>query len=329
MTFDFNSHTHRRLNPLLNSYVMVAPHRTQRPWNGEEESPVKDELPAYDPQCYLCPRNKRAKGNVNPNYTTTFIFENDYAAVKEDQPDLPFTPVDEEEIKSGGSFSSAKLGTDFCVDKSSLLLRTQGVTGVAYVICFNPSHNMYFHPLATFKLILARTLANMSPKLIIPILETWTKLYISLQSSPYSYAQIFENKGAAVGCSNPHPHCQVWTTSHIPHEPLQECHSLHQYRQKYNSCMLCDYAALEIQKQQRVISQRGIWIAVVPYWAIWPFEVLLLSTRHVPSLPELSEEEIVDLAEILSIITIRYDNLFECSFPLFDGDTSSTSTNSC
>jgi UDPglucose--hexose-1-phosphate uridylyltransferase len=160
-----------------------------------------------------------------------------------------------------------------------------------------------------------RTLANMAPKLIVPILETWTELYTSLLSTPYSYTQIFENKGAAVGCSNPHPHCQVWTTSHIPHEPLQECRSLFAYRSKFHSCMLCDYGELEIRKQERIVSKKGIWVAVCPYWAIWPFEILLLPTKHVSALPDLSKEEMEDLAKILSAVTIRYDNLFECSFP--------------
>jgi UDPglucose--hexose-1-phosphate uridylyltransferase len=155
----------------------------------------------------------------------------------------------------------------------------------------------------------------MPPKLIIPVLEAWTDLYNSLHSSPYFYCQIFENKGSAVGCSNPHPHCQVWTTSHIPHDPLQEFHSFLQYQQTHHSCMLCDYAELEIQKKERIVCQKGIWVAVCPYWAIWPFEVLLLPIRHVPSLPDLSKQEIADLAEILSSVTTRYDNLFKCSFP--------------
>jgi len=163
-------------------------------------------------------------------------------------------------------------------------------------------------------LLKCSTLAHMSPKLIIPVLDAWTNLYTSLQSSPYSYCQIFENKGAAVGCSNPHPHCQVWTTSHIPHEPLEEFHSLLQYRQTRQSCMLCDYAVLELQKKERIVTQKGMWVAVCPYWAIWPFEVLLLPTRHVSSLPDLSKPEVADLAEILSAVTIRYDNLFKCSF---------------
>jgi UDPglucose--hexose-1-phosphate uridylyltransferase len=155
----------------------------------------------------------------------------------------------------------------------------------------------------------------MSPVLILPILQHWTELYSSLLSSPYSYCQIFENKGAAVGCSNPHPHCQVWTTSHIPHEPLVECRSLLKYRQERNSCMICDYAELELRKNERIVCKNKSWVAVCPYWAVWPFEILLLSTRHVPSLPQLSAEELENLAEILSEITIRYDNLFQCSFP--------------
>jgi len=155
----------------------------------------------------------------------------------------------------------------------------------------------------------------MSPEEIIPILRAWTDLYTSLQSSPYAYSQIFENKGAAVGCSNPHPHCQVWTTSHIPHEPLTECHSMSLYQKTYGTCMLCDYAHLEVTKKERVVVQRGSWVAICPYWAIWPFEVLLLPTRHIPSLPDLRPAEFKELADVLSALTIRYDNLFECSFP--------------
>jgi UDPglucose--hexose-1-phosphate uridylyltransferase len=155
----------------------------------------------------------------------------------------------------------------------------------------------------------------MSPSQIIPVIEAWTDLYTSLQSSPYYYTQIFENKGAAVGCSNPHPHCQVWSTSHIPHEPLTECHSMLQYKTKYGTCMLCDYVKLELEKKERIVVRRGSWVAICPYWAIWPFECLVLPTRHIPSLPELGKQEKRELAEILSALTIRYDNLFECSFP--------------
>ena len=155
----------------------------------------------------------------------------------------------------------------------------------------------------------------MEPELIVPVIDTWIDLYKSLQSTPFAYAQIFENKGQAMGCSNPHPHCQVWTTSNIPHEPLTEFHSLSQYRQEHDSCMLCDYVELEITKAERVVAQKGMWIALCPYWAVWPFEILLLPTRHVNAISDLTKEEITDFAGIISSITRRYDNLFETSFP--------------
>jgi len=155
----------------------------------------------------------------------------------------------------------------------------------------------------------------MPPDLIIPILQVWSDLYTKVQSTPFSYIQIFENKGQAMGCSNPHPHCQAWVTSHIPHEPLSEFHSLAQYQRSHQSCLLCDYAELEIRKNERVVVRKGMWVAVCPYWAVWPFEVLLLPTRHVHALPDLSKQEVKDLAEMLSAITVRYDNLFETSFP--------------
>ena len=155
----------------------------------------------------------------------------------------------------------------------------------------------------------------MEPKLIIPILDAWIDLYKEMQIKGYAHIQIFENRGASVGCSNPHPHCQAWTTSRIPHEPQIECSSMRQYRETRGTCMLCDYAGLELEKKERVVCVKGMWIALCPYWAIWPFEVMLLPNRHVPSLLELSPQEVADLADILSAITIRYDNLFECSFP--------------
>ena len=156
----------------------------------------------------------------------------------------------------------------------------------------------------------------MSPEEIIPVINTWIDLYNTLKSTtPYTYAQIFENKGSAMGCSNPHPHCQVWTTDYIPTEPLTELHSLKTYREHRHSCLLCDYANLELDKGERVVLQQGIWIAVCPYWANWPFEILLLPTKHIPAISDLTADEILDFAKIISGITVRFDNLFETSFP--------------
>jgi UDPglucose--hexose-1-phosphate uridylyltransferase len=153
----------------------------------------------------------------------------------------------------------------------------------------------------------------MSPKAILPLLETWIELYNSFQNSKFSYVSIFENK--AIGSSNLHPHCQVWATSYIPHQMKTELDSLAKYRGIHSSCMLCDYVELEGQKKDRIVVQKGIWIALCPYWAIWPFEILLLPKSHVDALPSLSPEALMDLAEILASITIRFDNLFETSFP--------------
>jgi UDPglucose--hexose-1-phosphate uridylyltransferase len=155
----------------------------------------------------------------------------------------------------------------------------------------------------------------MSPSAIISVLETWINLYSSLQSSPFAYVSIFENKGLAMGSSNPHPHSQVWATSHIPHQALVEFHSLSHYRQTYKSCMLCDYVESEIQRKERIVAHKGTWVALCPYWAVWPFEILLLPMTHLSALPDLSTEAVTDLATVLSAVTTRYDNLFEIYFP--------------
>jgi UDPglucose--hexose-1-phosphate uridylyltransferase len=154
----------------------------------------------------------------------------------------------------------------------------------------------------------------MPPQAIVAVINTWIDVYNSL-IPPLQYVQIFENKGQAMGCSNPHPHCQVWATNHIPHEPLTEFRSQFQYWKTHHSCMLCDYVELEIRKKERIVVQKGNWVAVCPYWAVWPYEVLLLPTKHISALPQLSEQDLIDLAKILSAVTVRFDNLFQCSFP--------------
>ncbi|KAF8460378.1 galactose-1-phosphate uridyl transferase [Kalaharituber pfeilii] len=288
--------SHRRFNPLRNSWILVSPHRTKRPW---QEAPAKSTLPEYDPACYLCPGNKRAAGDVNPLYSSTFVFVNDYSAVKEDQPDY-------------------LAGTASGDDKSSLLLQAEGVKGKCFVICFNPKHNL--------------TLADFPPASIAPIIDTWTTIYrihlppshphalpptpsYPAPSQQFTYMQIFENKGSTMGCSNPHPHGQIWTTTCLPDEPSLELASMSKYKSVHNTCMLCDYLAVELTKRDRIIHENDSWVALVPWWATWPFEVLLLSRSCHLSLPELSPTEVSRLAEALSQVTKRYDNLFETHFP--------------
>ncbi|RPA88778.1 galactose-1-phosphate uridylyltransferase [Choiromyces venosus 120613-1] len=291
--------SHRRYNPLRGSWILVSPHRTKRPWQGQKETPSKTSLPAFDSSCYLCPRNVRAAGDTNPAYPETFVFVNDYSAVKEEQPDY-VQPKSE--------------------DKSSLLLQATGVRGKCYVICFNPSHNL--------------TLADLPAGVIVPIIKTWTILYASHlpKSSPYyqvpaveigittprdqyTYMQIFENKGAAMGCSNPHPHGQVWTTTGIPEEPGLEIQNMKEYKRKYGTGLLKDYVDLEITKEIRIVALNGHFAAVCPWWAVWPFETMIICRREVHNLPELTEEEQEGLAEMISIVTKKYDNLFETNFP--------------
>ncbi|PWW73480.1 galactose-1-phosphate uridylyltransferase [Tuber magnatum] len=292
--------SHRRYNPLRGSWILVSPHRAKRPWQGQEETPSETSLPAFDSSCYLCPGNPRAAGGTNPAYPETFVFVNDYSAVKEDQPDYV-------QPKSGEKLSL-------------LLLQATGVRGKCYVICFNPSHNV--------------TLADMPAEMIVPIIKTWTVLYASHlpKSSPYyqepvaelritvpkdqyTYMQIFENKGAAMGCSNPHPHGQAWTTTCIPEEAGLEIQNMKEYKRKHGTGLLKDYVDLEIAKMERVVALNDHFAALCPWWAVWPFETMVICRREVRILPELTKEEQVGLAEIISIVTKKYDNLFETSFP--------------
>ncbi|KLJ05730.1 galactose-1-phosphate uridylyltransferase [Blastomyces silverae] len=301
--------SHRRYNILRGSYVLVSPHRTKRPWQGQQESPSKTALPVYDPACYLCPGNKRAQGDQNPQYKNTFIFINDYSAVKEEQ--AAYQP----ESDHG--------------DLSSLFLQAEPVTGRCYVLTFSASHN--------------RTLADLSPAEIKPIIDAWTDLYISHLSptsplaaaasltpispeSPISqitlpknqlrYMQIFENKGSAMGCSNPHPHGQVWVLSCLPEELTIELAQLQKYRHENNGRhMLQDYATLESQRKERVVFENELFLVLCPWWATWPFETMIISKKHKRALVDLTTAEKGLLAESIAEITRRYDNLFETHFP--------------
>ncbi|KAI9800858.1 MAG: galactose-1-phosphate uridyl transferase [Sarcosagium campestre] len=298
--------SHRRYNALRGSWLLVSPHRTKRPWQGEQEAASRSNLPQYEPACYLCPGNQRAQGDFNPKYDNTFVFINDYSAVKEQQDE--FCPDSNKE------------------DLSSLLLKAEAVTGRCYVMTFSPSHNI--------------TLADMEPHQILPIVQTWTRLYAShvsrfspfyeevsslggfkLESIPtpkvqYRYMQIFENKGSAMGCSNPHPHGQVWVTTGLPEEPSLEGIQLQRYREENRGRhLLEDYAKLEVERSERIIYENDSFIALCPWWATWPFETMIISKAHRRALVDLSEDEAVLLANAISDVTRRYDNLFETQFP--------------
>ena len=269
---------HRRYNPLLREWILVSPQRTQRPWQGEKAAPSTVEAVHYDPTCYLCPGNARSGGVRNPEYTGVFAFDNDFPAL------LPDVPAD---VKPA----------------SSPLLIAEPERGRCRVLCFHPDHSL--------------TLARMEVLDIVRVIEAWTVETAALSELAWiNHVQIFENRGAMMGASNPHPHCQIWATEHIPDEPLRELASLQSYREEHGSCLLCDYISTELaHPEARIVIENEHFIALVPYWAVWPFEILVLPRRHFGSFVELSASEQISLAEMLKSVTTRYDNLFEVSFP--------------
>jgi UDPglucose--hexose-1-phosphate uridylyltransferase len=270
--------SHRRFNPLTRDWILVSPNRTDRPWQGQTEKRVDATSPAYDPACYLCPGNSRAGGLRNPQYSSTFVFDNDFASL---QPDLPKLTVDE-----GGK----------------KLLLAEAESGRCRVICFSPRHDL--------------TLGQMGVEEIGSVIEVWTEEYRSLGNLPYvNHVQIFENRGAMMGSSNSHPHGQIWATETVPNEPRKEQQSFEDYQREHGSCLLCDYHSLECASGERIVCQNNSFLAVVPFWATWPFETLLLSKRHVSDIAALRGTERSDLADILKRLTTRYDNLFQISFP--------------
>ena len=269
---------HRRLNPLTNEWVLVSPHRATRPWQGEVAPLPAEKEPAYDPNCYLCPGNTRAGGIQNPAYPTTFVFENDFAALKLQ------TSLER-----------------FDVDQMGLLV-AESEPGVCRVICFSPRHDL--------------TLATMPLDQIEFVVHTWVGQFRELGGlENINYVQIFENRGAMMGASNPHPHCQIWATASIPEEPSKELAAQIAYRKTHQSCLLCDYVALEARQQERVIYQNDGFVALVPFWAVWPFEILVCSRRHFGSMNELTADDAHFLSQILQRVTSTYDKVFGVPFP--------------
>ena len=265
---------HRRYNPLLSEWVLVSPHRTQRPWQGQQEEDSGPSRPQQDPSCYLCAGNRRASGDINPLYSDTFVFANDYAALNQEAAEIE--------------------------PNRNLLFQSESVRGECRVMCFSPRHDL--------------TLAEMLPHEISKVISAWRFQYAQL-SAKYHWVQIFENKGAVMGCSNPHPHGQIWASDSVPTLAQKEDAAQVEYFAKAGIPMLQMVADEEIKHGERLVELTEHWVALVPFWAVWPFEILLLPRKSVPTFDDLTPEVEADLASILSKLLIRYDNLFETSFP--------------
>jgi UDPglucose--hexose-1-phosphate uridylyltransferase len=269
-----SEHPHRRYNPLTGDWILVSPHRSKRPWQGKVESLPPPEKASYDPSCYLCPGNERASGETNPDYRTTFVFTNDFAALIPDKLAPPESPHP--------------------------LFQWQPQKGTCRVICFSPRHDL--------------TLPDMKVAEIRNVVELWADQIEEL-CQDYLWVQVFENKGEIMGCSNPHPHGQIWASHSLPDFVKREDENQRDYLRLQGRSLLLDYVSTEAELEERIVVQNDHWMTVVPFWATWPFETLLLPKRHALRLPDLSADERSSLAEILKIHLTRYDNLFETSFP--------------
>ena len=274
--FNLNDHPHRRYNALTGEWVLVSPHRAKRPWQGQVEKTAVEERPEYDPTCYLCPGNDRAGGVSNPDYRDTFVFVNDFSSL------LSNTPEGKE--------------------SDNELFISQAERGICKVICFSHRHDL--------------TVPVMEVEKIKMVIDLWSNEFANLATNDIiNHIQIFENKGAVMGCSNPHPHCQIWSQSSIPVEVSKELVQQKAFYEKHGKTLLEVYLQKELEKNERIVCTNESFVALVPYWAVWPFETMIISKRVVQDITQFNDKEKTDLADIYKRLTTRYDNLFKTSFP--------------
>ena len=279
MNTDLQDYSHKRYNILTGEWVLVSPHRAKRPWQGQNEALNKEVRPSHDKNCYLCAKNTRINGEVNPDYKGAFVFTNDFAALQ----------------KNSKSFST----TDG-------LLKAESETGICKVICFSPDHS--------------KSLAEMSIDAIGEVVDTWKQEYELLgKQETINYVQIFENKGAVMGCSNPHPHGQIWSQSSLPNEVYKKDVKQLEYFQTNNRTILEDYVKQELKIKERIIFENDAFVVLVPFWAVWPFEAMILPKKAQQNISCLTKEEGKQFAEAISVLTKAYDTLFDCSFPYSSG----------
>jgi UDPglucose--hexose-1-phosphate uridylyltransferase len=276
---NLQEYSHKRYNILTGEWVLVSPHRAKRPWQGQNEEILKEQRPTYDERCYLCATNTRINGEVNPDYKDVFVFTNDFAALQKDSP-------------------------SFSVNDG--LLKAQSETGICKVICFSPDHS--------------KSLADMAIDAIKKVVHAWQKEYTSLgKNEAINYVQIFENKGAVMGCSNPHPHGQIWSQSTLPNEVDKKDKQQKQYFKENKSSLLEDYLNQELEAGERIIFENDDFVVCTPFWAIWPFEVMIAPKKPQKNIIEMSDKEALNFAEAISVTTKVYDKLFNTSFPYSSG----------
>ena len=276
---NLQDYSHKRFNILTGEWVLVSPHRAKRPWQGQNEAVNNEKRPSYDESCYLCPGNTRINGEVNPEYTDVFVFTNDFAALQNDSPTF--------NVNDG-------------------LLKAQSETGICKVICFSPDHS--------------KSLADMSASEIQKVVFTWQKEFKELSENPkINYVQIFENKGAVMGCSNPHPHGQIWSQSSLPNEVYKKNTQQLNYYNNNNSSLLGDYLTQELEKNERIIFENDGFVVLVPFWAIWPFEAMIVPKKQQANILEMTEEETLQYGEAIAVLTKAYDQIFNTSFPYSSG----------
>ncbi len=268
--------SHRRYNPLLDEWVLCSPGRLHRPWLGERDSAPAGEPPSFDPACYLCPGNARAEGARNPDYRGVFLFDNDYPALSE------------------GAAPSGSAPHPLLVEVPE--------SGRCRVISFSERHD--------------RHLGSLTPAEVEAVVAAWASEAARLQTeAKAAYVQIFENRGVMMGASNPHPHGQIWAVEHLPTIPRRKAACLGSYQAARGRDLLGDYLEEELRRRERLVEETGFWAQVVPFWAVWPFETMLVPKRLVGSLEELTREERSDLARLLGRAVRRYDEVFATPFP--------------
>ena len=291
---NLNENPHRRYNPLTDSWVLVSPQRNKRPWQGQVEKNISAARPAYDPTCYLCPTNKRSNGEINPDYPNVFSFDNDFAAINSvEQLAMSFD--------SRVVAQSSKLKAH-----SSQLFRVQPERGICRVICFSPRHDV--------------TIPEMTVPEIRKVVDLWCKEYETLSKFDFiNSIQIFENKGAIMGCSNPHPHGQIWAQESLTDEMAKKQKAQTSYFKKNKRTLLSDYVAEELKLEERIIYTNSHFVVLIPFWAVWPFETMIIPIRPMARITDMTDAEKTAFAEAYKHITMRYDNLFETSFPYSAG----------